>query len=171
MRKINGFTLFMLLTLSLFLLMAQACGGDDDDNTTDGDVADGDDATDGDGTTDGDTDGLMVTIEYAGQQYEYNLNDFETTTIDEAAYVEVIDLWNETGIATALTDLEFKFYASDGFDPSTKSTCDGYVPVDGSNLDKAYIEQATRFLYWDEALEYPGCLHVKDMSRIEALDK
>ena len=62
-------------------------------------------------------------------------------------------------ITSALLDFE----GSDGFNPESSGNCADVVPVTGV-ADQGGLDPANRDLYWDDALDYPGCMGVGDLA-------
>ena len=66
--------------------------------------------------------------------------------------------------------LKADFESSDGYRPSTKSTCDQLVLKAGTVFKQGYLDVQTRKLRWEQSLKYPGCLFVKDVAKVLVTD-
>ncbi len=146
---------WMIVAGLLFVLMALGCDDQDVNDDTDGDVP-------GDGPT--------VEVVYGDDTTTVDLSQFEATEIDGEAHVSLADVVMDGAELAPLGDFEFDFAASDGFTPLGSPNCLGIVPLPGEYLTQGQINIDTMRLVWDETLEFPGCLSVKDLAQIIVTD-
>lgn len=119
------------------------------------------------GCDDAGSDGAMtVEVVYAGAAREIALDQLEAGAFGVTVADVVGTAWPELDLAASAVD----FVSVDGFRPASRSPCQGLVPVAGALLDQGYLDPATADLTWDEALDYPGCLHPNHVATIVALD-
>jgi hypothetical protein len=162
--------------------LAGGCGDDDDDTTPDaGPDLDTDSDTDTDADTDGDTDADSdtdsdtdadgdIAVWYRGDEIGVSYDGLSTETIDSAEVITIADLISEAGVTTDLADLELNFEGSDEWTPLESTNCEALIPIGGATADQAGVDPETNDLYWDPALELPGCMGVGDVAIVHVLD-
>ena len=113
--------------------------------------------------------GLKLKITYASTDY---MVDISTVAVETSGLALV-----SNAVLKALPGKDLStvnatnFLGSDGFDPSTKPSCQAVLPVDGASLDKGFLDPATLNLTWDASLSMPGCLGVHGLGQILLADK
>lgn len=180
---------FLLAMLSALLLGVAACDQAVEEGKLDGRVPDALTHLDAGVTDSGDTDtgardgtppdhgkpdlppSKTVQVVYAGKTAVVGLTQPKSVTFEGTLHAMLADLVGLALPGKDQTRLQADFESSDGYRPSTKSTCNGVVPVAGSLFGKGYVDISTRKLRWDLALKYPGCLYVKDVAKIHLSDK
>lgn len=141
----------------------QAAGDRENGEATDRAVAEA-------GSSDG-TLGPTVQVRYLGQTTVVALLKASPVQFEGTAHARLSDVITLAAVGKAQSGLQADFESSDGFRSSTKSTCNGLVPVKGDLFPKGYVDQADRKLRWDTALGYPGCLYVKTLAVIHLTDR
>jgi hypothetical protein len=145
----------------------------DTDTDTDGDSdADGgtDTDTESDGPVDTDTTPCYVDVVYGDDTVTVGLTGLATDVFEGVTVVRLDAIIAQAGTSVDLSGTTLHFLASDDYDPDYQDTCEGFTPVPGSNAPLGGIEHGSRNLMWDEALGYPGCLHVDDTVKITVVD-
>lgn len=126
-----------------------------------------------DQTVDIDARAQSVEVAYDERTVEIDLGTLTTSDVEGvdmdmvrlSAVVEAADL------GVGLEFLMFDFLSADGFQPRSSPNCtDEIIPLPGSYLEQGYIDPMTRDLYWDEALNLPGCVGVDDTAQILVTD-
>jgi hypothetical protein len=113
--------------------------------------------------------GLKLTVTY--QSVDHTV-DISTVTAETAGGVLVSNVVLKALPGKDLTTVNApNFLGADGFDPSTKSSCQAVLPVPGENLALGSLDPATLDLSWDASLAYPGCLGVNGLGQILLADK
>ena len=107
--------------------------------------------------------GAPQTVEFANLTTQYKFND--------APVVAVTDVVLGSGLVLSVDGLWFDFVGSDGYSPLDNDNCsDEFTPTPASAIGSAYIERGTRNMLWDEALEAPSCMSVKDVETVYVAD-
>lgn len=115
--------------------------------------------------------GKTVQVTYGGKTHTVPLLQPTSVTFEGTAHARLSDV-----IALALpatkdqAKLKADFESSDGYRPSTKTTCDKLVLKAGAVFKQAYLDVNTRKLRWEVSLKYPGCLYVKDVAKVLVSD-
>lgn len=104
-----------------------------------------------------------VTVSYRGEEKHATLYGNTPNQLDDVVKRVYPDI--------ALSAVNADFQASDGFRPAKSPLCKDLIPLDGSLLASGTIDPETRNLSWDEALQFPGCMYVRDVELIEIADK
>jgi len=143
----------------------------DTDTDTDTD-SDTDTDTEADAGTEVDTDTTpcFVDVTYGADTATVALTGLATAVFEGVTVVTLDAIIAEAGVSVDLSGTTLHFAASDGYDPDDQDTCEAVTPVPGSVAAQGGIEHGTRNLMWDEALGYPGCLHVDDTATIVVAD-
>jgi hypothetical protein len=123
------------------------------------------------GVADGPPAGQTVKVIYKGQTTVVSLSQPTPIAFENTPHAKLSDVIEIAVPGAAQDALTADFTSSDGYQPGSKSNCDGMLPVAGTEFAKGYIDVATRMLSWDPGLNYPGCLFVKDLAEIEVADK
>ena len=112
--------------------------------------------------------GNPVTVEVIfGDVHEtVDLSKATLENIEEEQYATLTSVLQLALPNENLEVLTYDFVAGDGFKPLDSPNCEGLVPLTGDLIGKGYIHPTSRNLIWDASLEYPGCLHVKDLAQI-----
>lgn len=106
-------------------------------------------------------------VTYQGTDHDVDLSTLKPTVSDAgASAVLVSDVVQKALAGKSLATLKAGFRSADGYDPSSKSNCDGLLPVPGDKLAKGFVELAPLRLTWAADLKFPGCLYVKDIAQI-----
>jgi hypothetical protein len=172
--------LFFGVIFGLCLLLCAGCdqsvdtGSDSappDGGPADTVAGDGVTAADGTGVADGQPAGQTIKVIYNGQTTVVSLDQPTPVTFESAPHAKLSDVIAIAVPGAAQDALTADFTSSDGYQPGSKSNCDGLLPVAGTEFAKGYIDVATRKLSWDPSLNYPGCLFIKDLAEIEVADK
>lgn len=143
----------------------------DTDTDTGADLdAGADGGTDTDTPIDTDTTPCHVDVVYGDDTTTVGLTGLATAVYEDVTVVRLDAIVEAAGVAADLDATTLHFLASDGYDPDYQDTCEGFVPVPGTVAARGGLEHGTRNLMWDEALEYPGCLHVDDTVTITVVD-
>jgi len=114
--------------------------------------------------------GPTVTVTYGGQKKVVGLNQPTPVTFEGFPSVRMSDVVLLAFPAVNASGVTMDFMAGDGFKPGSKSTCDGLIPVAGTEMVKGYIDVSSRKLRWEFSLGYPGCLYVQDLAEIQIAD-
>jgi len=112
-----------------------------------------------------------VKVSYLGTSTDVSLGKPATVDLGGSPHVRHSDV-----IKLALPDKDLStvgagFRSADGFDPSSKAACQAVLPVSGDTLSKGYLDPETRLLKWDDSLQFPTCLSVRDTAEILLTDK
>jgi hypothetical protein len=78
-----------------------------------------------------------------------------------------------SGLVVSIDSLWINFVGTDGYSPLGSASCvaeSSYVPTPSNMLDKGYIERGTRRLLWEDSLEAPQCMSVKDVEIVYVAD-
>jgi hypothetical protein len=111
-----------------------------------------------------------IDVVYGETTVTVSLDDLDVVTYQDADHVLLSDVVEAASLGVALSSLEFDFEAADGFRASSSDNCTDFVPVAGELLAQGYINLETMRLAWEEALDFPGCLRVSDITRLLASD-
>jgi hypothetical protein len=114
---------------------------------------------------------LTVKVTYLGTSVDVDVTQPTAVQDGGDAYSLVSDVITIAIPSKAITTLQAGFVGSDGYNPATKGSCSNFVPVDGANLSKGWIDRTTRDLSWDDSLGLPGCMNVKNLAEILVTDK
>ena len=86
---------------------------------------------------------------------------------NDAPVVNLNDVVLGSGLVISTDGLWVNFLGTDGYSPLGNSGCvTEYVPTSADVLDQGYLERGTRRLLWEESLEMPECVSVKDVETI-----
>ena len=162
----------LALALALFLPLC-ACDQTVDEGQLDSGVNPDTGATDG-GSTDALSPdavvGKTVQVTYAGKSHTVPLLQPTSVTFEGTPHARLSDVITLALPGAAQAGLKADFESSDGYRPSTKTTCDKLVLKAGTVFKQAYLDVSTRKLRWDASLKYPGCLYVKDVAKVIVTD-
>ncbi len=150
MKKFNTLSLL----LSLFTLSALVFTGCLDQSNDDGD----DDPQTGDPVT--------VEVVFGDVREDVDLSKATLEDVEGENYVTLTSVLQLALPNENLENLTYDFVAGDGFQPLDSTNCEGLIPLTGDLLVNGYIHPTSRNLIWDATLEYPGCLHIKDLAQI-----
>ena len=90
---------------------------------------------------------------------------------NDAPVVNLNDVVLGSGLVISTDGLWVNFLGTDGYSPLGNSGCvTEYVPTSADVLDQGYLERGTRRLLWEESLEMPECVSVKDVETIYVAD-
>jgi hypothetical protein len=144
-------------SIGLALLLLSACG-----------TVQTIDMPDAGSTPDGGPAGLLVKVTYNGTSTDVDLSRLPTVVVAGVSFVRLSDVVTAAVTTTTIDLLTVtNFLGSDGFSSVSRPSCVGLLPIDGNTLlTLGYIDPATRNLYWDDTLGYPGCLSVNDVAEI-----
>lgn len=145
-----------LLASALALLLLAGCGSDQTINPG-GLPNPGTDSDSG-------ANGVTVVVSYQGQSIPVDLGSIGTSPYKGVNLVRLSDVWTGSQIAEDRSALVFEFVGADGFKPSNK----GCEDLEGSVLDRGYIDPTSRKLTWDESLGFKGCYSVNDVANVNA---
>ena len=107
--------------------------------------------------------GAAETVEFKNLETVYKFND--------TPVVSVTDVVLGSGLVLSVDGLWLNFVGSDGYTPLGNDNCsDDFTPTPASIIGSAYIERGIRDLLWEEALEAPSCLWVKDVVTVFVAD-
>jgi hypothetical protein len=109
-------------------------------------------------------------IEEAARMVEF---DHLTTVykFNDTPVVSMTDVVKGSGLVLSTDGLWLNFVGSDGYSPLGNDNCgDAFTPTPASIIGSAYIERGTRNMLWDEALEAPSCMSVKDVETVYVAD-
>jgi hypothetical protein len=109
----------------------------------------------------------IVSLVYGTSSIPVDLTTFPTQDYKGTAVVPLTAVWSAGALKDAST-LQFDFEGDDGFHPTSKSNCTGYIT--SNQLSMGYILPTTRSLVWDDSLGFPGCYSVKGVAKIIGLD-
>jgi hypothetical protein len=111
-------------------------------------------------------------VTYRETDHDVNLSTLKPLVADAGTSAVLLsDVVQSALPGTSLATLDTNFRAEDGFDPASKSNCNGLLPVSGEKLAKGFVDLATRNLAWAAELQLPGCLHVKGLAQVLLADK
>jgi hypothetical protein len=112
-----------------------------------------------------------IQVTYQGMNQTVQFDDLETQyKFNDQPVVSLEDIVLGSGLVLSCQGLWMDFVGSDAYSPVCSDNCAGYAPVSGELAGQGYIERGTRRLLWEESLEYPGCLSVKDVETIALAD-
>jgi hypothetical protein len=109
-----------------------------------------------------------VEVTYQGTSTVVDVRDLDRVEVDGSEQVSLRDIVGYTELDTPLAELEFDFLAGDGYRPSASDNCIEVVPVAGHLLNEGYLSFDGLDLSWNASLNFPRCLNVGDVVRIEA---
>jgi len=90
---------------------------------------------------------------------------------NDAPVVNLTDVVLGSGLVISADGLWVNFVGTDGYSPLGNPNCvTDYVPTSADFLDQGYLERGTRRLLWEESLEMPQCVSVKDVEIIYVAD-
>jgi hypothetical protein len=116
--------------------------------------------------------GTQVKITYKSADTIVDISLVTKQTPDAgAAYVLLSDVVLKALPGKDLSTLTAQLKGADGYDPSTKTNCNGFLPVAGEKLSKGYLAVSTLVLTWDASLSFPGCLKVTGLAQVLLADK
>ena len=120
----------------------------------------------------GDVDaGATVQVTYQGAAETVALDGLPVAQLEGVDVVTLDTIVGRTDFPIALADVWLNFVGDDGFEPWMGDYCPADLdPVPGSLAAQGGLDPATRNLQWDEALGYPGCMHVDGVATVEVLD-
>jgi len=114
----------------------------------------------------------LLKVSYQGADHDVNVLALKPAAVDAGGGAVLLSEVVLSALpGKSLPALAAGFRAVDGFDPASKSNCDGLLPVPGDRLDRGFVSLATLNLAWAVELQYPGCLHVKALAQILLADK
>ncbi len=105
-------------------------------------------------------------VRYGDAASPVDLATQSSLVIQGQTMVRLSDVVAASHLSVDLSAVVAGFRGADGFDPATKPTCIDVFPMSGERLQQGYVILATRNLWWDEELGYPGCIHVSDCAEI-----
>ena len=147
-----------LVLLSGWLAMAAGCGS----QTATEDTVDAGNVVQNDaGRT-----GRDITVTYADGGVVVSLAGPTPMDVAGQPMVRLLDVVVLAFPQLSGRDVGLGFLASDGFNPASRPNCAALLPVRGTAASQGYIDPLTRNLSWDPALQYPGCLNVRDAAEI-----
>lgn len=111
-------------------------------------------------------DGRIITVVVDGSPTEVDLGGIELVETGEVTAARLGDILRAAGIEPADGGYVADIVSVDGFHPGAKTPCKGLIPLDLDLFDKGFIAEFTGETLWDEALDFPGCMHVNGLSRI-----
>lgn len=103
-----------------------------------------------------------ITVVLDSSAVTIDLNSLATTQYKGAALVLLSNVWTAAAFSVDRTTLGFGFEADDGFTPASKGCAD----LPGVDLEKGYIDPASRNLTWDESLGLRGCYSVTGTNKM-----
>jgi len=107
--------------------------------------------------------GAAETVEFKNLETVYKFN--------AAPVVSVTDIVLGSGLVLSVDGLWLNFMGSDGYTPLGNDNCsDDFTPTPADVIDSAWVERGTRNLLWEEALEVPSCMSVKDVETVYVAD-
>jgi hypothetical protein len=107
--------------------------------------------------------GAAETVEFGNLETVYKFND--------APVVSVTDVVLGSGLVLSVDGLWLNFVGGDGYSPLGNDNCSvDFTPTPASVIGSAYIERGTRNMLWEEALEAPSCMSVKDVETVYVAD-
>lgn len=122
-------------------------------------------------STDGETSPQTIKVTYNGASTDVALDQPTAVTMDGASYARLSEVVMLAVTNRPIEQLAANFLASDGFDPASRDNCATLLPIGGDLLRQGYIDPVTRNVKWDESLQYPGCLSLRDTAEIKVSDK
>lgn len=113
-----------------------------------------------------------VDVVYYDSTETVQFDNLETLYMfNDSPVVNLTDVVLGSGLVLSTDGLWFNFLGTDGYSPLGNDTCiNDFVPTSAEVIDSGYIERGTRRLLWDESLEVPNCLSVKDVEVIYVAD-
>jgi hypothetical protein len=112
-----------------------------------------------------------IEVTYQGMTQIVQFDDLETQyKFNNQPVVALDDVILGSGLVLECAGLWLDFIGTDAYSPVCNDNCDDYAPVAGELAGQGYIERGTRRLLWEESLENPGCLSVKDVETIALAD-
>jgi hypothetical protein len=114
-----------------------------------------------------------VEVVYNGGAPEIVEFDNLTTVykFNDTPVVSMTDVVLGSGLVLSVDGLWLNFVASDGYSPLGNDNCgDAFTPTPASIIGSAYVERGTRNMLWEEALEAPSCMSVKDVETVYVAD-
>ena len=123
------------------------------------------------GDSEGESTGSTVAVRYQDRDYPVDLAALDTVEVKGEAVVRLTEVFEASGVETALDRLVFDFMSEDEtFRSSDKSNCDQTIPLDGEKLAGGYIDPVTHNLVWDDDLGFSGCMYVNGCGYLLASD-
>lgn len=115
--------------------------------------------------------GKTVRVVHGDQTKTADLSLEPVVTVKDLPFVRLSDVVGQVFPSLDLSTVTADFTAGDGFQPASSPNCATLIPVDGSLLSRGYISPETRNLAWDDDLQYPGCMRVRDTAEIRLVDR
>jgi hypothetical protein len=113
-----------------------------------------------------------VLVSYNGAEETVQFDNLETHYLfNDTPVVSMTDVVLGSGLLISVDGLWLNFVGTDGYSPLGNDNCgDDFTPTPASIIGSAYIERGTRNMLWDEALEAPSCMSVKDVETVYVAD-
>ncbi|HUT76582.1 MAG TPA: hypothetical protein VM285_02790 [Polyangia bacterium] len=112
-----------------------------------------------------------IEVRYQGMTQIVSFDDLETQyKFNNQPVVALDDVILGSGLVLDCAGLWMDFVGTDAYSPACNDNCEDYAPVAGELAGQGYVERGTRRLLWEESLESPGCLSVKDVETITLAD-
>jgi hypothetical protein len=113
-----------------------------------------------------------VAVVYYDSAETVHFDNLETLYMfNDSPVVRLTDVVLGSGLLISLDGLWFDFVGTDGYSPMDNQGCDeAFTPTSAELLEGGYLERGTRTIMWDESLEVPSCVAVKDVETIYAAD-
>ncbi len=103
------------------------------------------------------------TVHFENLETQYLFNDQPVVSLEAVVL--------GSGLVLSTDGLWMNFLGADGYSPMANANCvNEYSPTPVGAMDKGYIERGTRRLLWQESLEVPQCVSVKDVEQIYIAD-
>ncbi|MBP7126626.1 hypothetical protein KBD49_09705 [Myxococcota bacterium] len=115
--------------------------------------------------------GLTVLVKHGDDTRTASLAALATVSLEGLPFVRLSEVVGSVFPTLDLSMVTADFMAADGFVPASSPNCTTLIPVDGALLTLGYISPDTRNLAWDDELQYPGCMRVRDTAEIRLADR
>lgn len=115
--------------------------------------------------------GATVLVKRGDETRTASLAALETAALGGLPFVRLREVVDAVFPGLDLSTVTADFMAADGFVPASSPNCTGLVPLDGTLLARGYISPDTRNLAWDDELQFPGCMRVRDTAEIRLADR
>ncbi len=144
-------TIFRVLITALLFAFSSGCDqkvDEGDDKLTEGDQS--------------------VEVVYSSSKEVVHFDNLETQYLfNDQPVVSLEAVVLGSGLVVSTDGLYLGFTGTDGYSPLENANCvNEFVPTGADVLDKGYIERGSRRLLWQESLEVPQCLSVKNVKTI-----
>jgi hypothetical protein len=115
--------------------------------------------------------GPTVLVKHGDDTRTASLAALASVSLEGLPFVRLSEVVGSVFPTLDLSRVTADFMAADGFVPASSPNCTTLIPVDGALLTLGYISPDTRNLAWDDELQYPGCMRVRNTAEIRLADR